>query len=834
MSSAALHRGENGLVSAASEASSEEEWVYDSEEEEESDEEGGMFFDPELPRKARPVLAGLCWSEPPPGCPLGGAGGVAMKKVAVGASGQTEESGKRRVATKDTGFTVPEDIQRGPLLQGKVRGSDAGCPASNGGPNAAPTARSLPTNSSQPLNLTSEPSLWTAVASGMPSQVTMPLGQQPFAWGGAAVLSFSGSLTPFPTAALPSGVAPVMVGTSPATTVGMEVPTCDVVVDSIQMDTETGPELSFACEEVVAHVNASKGLSPALSDMCRAVTASMAREDPVQSMPLDADGMDTRSISEMAPDIIDQLVALRLISEQGKSLEVDDEAPAGGSRSDEARIVQGSATDSMTATATKKATIQKRRWFTKYQECQEENLADGKAAGPRKQANAAFVAPNTGSARGNVIEEIVVTERQYVEDLDNLIRFFANPLRRSIGKRKVKKSGSRIGLERRARKKEEKNMATLISPKDHELIFGDIEAIRNLHQVLLSDMEEQASRPTEEQKLGDCFILLSKCLVLYSEYCSNHPRAAQLIEKLVASSKALRSFLDYATSQPELKGLGLQAFLIKPVQRICKYPLFLRELIKCTPEDHPDLPSISLAAQEMDVSCKKINERKRDVDNMKHFLTIKARTGVSFLETGRRFIADGLIVRYRKGKGKKGRFVLFSDILVFIADGKVALKLPVSDLVVQDVPLPSWPFAVQLISKKTKCVLCPASQSEKEKFVAALHERMGAFLNKNFHSINKHLRVKAENPRRKISIDESSRTTFEITCTYGHARTCVSLLPELCIRPVLLREAARGLGLPAEGLRLSYTTETAGEVFIDTDEDFDRLAPFLETVRISL
>lgn len=105
---------------------------------------------------------------------------------------------------------------------------------------------------------------------------------------------------------------------------------------------------------------------------------------------------------------------------------------------------------------------------------------------------------------------------------------------------------------------------------------------------------------------------------------------------------------------------------------------------------------------------------------------------------------------------------------------------------------------------------------------------------RNLHSINKHLRVKAENPRRKLSIDESSSSTFHITCVYGHAQTSVSLLPELCIRSVLLREAARGLGLPLRGLRLSYATETAGEVFIDSDEEFDRLAPFLKTVHLSV
>ena len=39
---------------------------------------------------------------------------------------------------------------------------------------------------------------------------------------------------------------------------------------------------------------------------------------------------------------------------------------------------------------------------------------------------------------------------------------------------------------------------------------------------------------------------------------------------------------------PELNLRQLSSFIILPVQRVCKYPLLLKELIKRTPEGHGD------------------------------------------------------------------------------------------------------------------------------------------------------------------------------------------------------------------------------------------------------
>ena len=83
---------------------------------------------------------------------------------------------------------------------------------------------------------------------------------------------------------------------------------------------------------------------------------------------------------------------------------------------------------------------------------------------------------------------------------------------------------------------------------------------------------------------------------LSSPFFSSLPPSLSFLSSLLSSlpfslslpSLSSLSFLSSLENGPEVRGLALHAFLIKPVQRICKYPLLLRDLIRNTDSDHPD------------------------------------------------------------------------------------------------------------------------------------------------------------------------------------------------------------------------------------------------------
>lgn len=62
--------------------------------------------------------------------------------------------------------------------------------------------------------------------------------------------------------------------------------------------------------------------------------------------------------------------------------------------------------------------------------------------------------------------------------------------------------------------------------------------------------------------------------------------------------------------------IPLEGYLLTPVQRICKYPLQLAELLKYTKPDHPDYENIKNALAAMKGVAVLINERKRRLESL--------------------------------------------------------------------------------------------------------------------------------------------------------------------------------------------------------------------------
>jgi hypothetical protein len=138
--------------------------------------------------------------------------------------------------------------------------------------------------------------------------------------------------------------------------------------------------------------------------------------------------------------------------------------------------------------------------------------------------------------------------------------------------------------------------------------------------------------------------------------------------RLTSKNKNFAKFLLAQKQRPECRKLDLEAFLIKPVQRICKYPLLFRELIKYTRITHPDHDAIMRAASKLEEIATYVNEKRREAETRSRMVEIGKSFGSSdfvVLVPGRYLIREFTHVAIlQSGKHTERTLFLFNDVLL--------------------------------------------------------------------------------------------------------------------------------------------------------------------------
>uniref|UniRef100_A0AAY4EBD5 non-specific serine/threonine protein kinase n=1 Tax=Denticeps clupeoides TaxID=299321 RepID=A0AAY4EBD5_9TELE len=110
--------------------------------------------------------------------------------------------------------------------------------------------------------------------------------------------------------------------------------------------------------------------------------------------------------------------------------------------------------------------------------------------------------------------------------------------------------------------------------KEH-IIFGNIQEIYDFHSnIFLKELVNYEQLPED---VGHCFVTWADKFNMYVSYCKNKPDSSQLILEHAGS------FFDEIQQRHALAN-SISSYLIKPVQRITKYQLLLKELLACCEE----------------------------------------------------------------------------------------------------------------------------------------------------------------------------------------------------------------------------------------------------------
>ncbi|XP_027702220.1 proto-oncogene DBL [Vombatus ursinus] len=152
--------------------------------------------------------------------------------------------------------------------------------------------------------------------------------------------------------------------------------------------------------------------------------------------------------------------------------------------------------------------------------------------------------------KSHVINELIETERVYVDELSTVL------------------VGYRAEMDN-------PGMLALIPPalkNRKDILFGNMPEIYEFHnKIFLHSLESCLEAP---QRVGFCFLERRSDFQIYEKYCQNKPRSELLWRQCSESA-----FFLECQKKLEHK-LGLDSYLLKPVQRLTKYQLLLKELLK--------------------------------------------------------------------------------------------------------------------------------------------------------------------------------------------------------------------------------------------------------------
>lgn len=210
----------------------------------------------------------------------------------------------------------------------------------------------------------------------------------------------------------------------------------------------------------------------------------------------------------------------------------------------------------------------------------------------------------------------------------------------------------------------------ILNPDTIHYLFGNLNTLVDFQRRFLIQLEEIGERPGEEQNFGSLFKLQEKQFTVYEPYCSNYFSAQYLVQQETPKLQKLADILN-----PEYE---LPSMLIKPVQRICKYPLLLHQLIKATNSDWPHFEEMQQGLDAVKRITERVNETQRKHENIKIVDELKRRVdelrSSQIDQYGSLLLHEKLFIRHEDENEKELFVYFFEKTMLLCKESKDATK----------------------------------------------------------------------------------------------------------------------------------------------------------------
>ncbi|XP_047429816.1 intersectin-2a isoform X5 [Mugil cephalus] len=192
--------------------------------------------------------------------------------------------------------------------------------------------------------------------------------------------------------------------------------------------------------------------------------------------------------------------------------------------------------------------------------------------------------------RQGYIHELIQTEETYLEDLELVLDVFHKPMSES----------GRLT---------EAEMA-VIFVNWRELIMCNTKLLKALRV-----RKKMGGENMPVQLIGDLLASELAHMQPYIRFCSCQLNAAALLQSKTHNQPDFKDFLKKIATNYRCKGMPLSSFLLKPMQRITRYPLLIKNILEHTPDEHADRGPLREALERAEELCSQVNEGVREKEN---------------------------------------------------------------------------------------------------------------------------------------------------------------------------------------------------------------------------
>ncbi|XP_050466670.1 intersectin-1 isoform X2 [Cataglyphis hispanica] len=256
------------------------------------------------------------------------------------------------------------------------------------------------------------------------------------------------------------------------------------------------------------------------------------------------------------------------------------------------------------------------------------------------------------------IKELIITEHAYIEDMRLVHEVFEKPLIESL----------------------------VLSVDEIEKIFINWRDIIACNDNFLRTLRIRRDNSYNGivRMIGDILCENIPRMSAYIRFCSSQISAAMYLQRLTETSPEFVRVAQTCQQDPRTKGMPLSSFLIKPMQRITKYPLIIGKILEYTPIDHPDRQYLQEALAKSEEFCIQVNEGVREKENSDRLEWLQTHVMCDGLEEQlifnsltnslgpRKLLHYGILHKAKSGKELVG--FLTNDFLLFVQPMKSSLN----------------------------------------------------------------------------------------------------------------------------------------------------------------